>query len=84
MAEHKLLGIEQARTQLPSLITQAHQGAVSVVTRHGKPYAAIVPMDILLAQRRRVSGFLALRGSGKQLWKQPATAVVSGLREEWD
>lgn len=81
MADRKVLGIEQARAQLPSIVAQAHAGKVSVVTRHGQPYAAIVPVHMLPTQRR--SGLLALRGSGKGLWDQSAPDEVRKLREEW-
>ena len=37
-------GFEQARAQLPTLMAQAHAGQSSVITKHGKPYAAIVPL----------------------------------------
>lgn len=82
MTDRNSLGIEQARAQLPSIVAQAHAGKVSVVTRHGKPYAAIVPMDMLPTTQRR-SGLLALRGSGKGLWDQAAASEVKKLREEW-
>ena len=36
-------GLEQARIKLPSLVAQANAGVASVITRHGKPYAATVP-----------------------------------------
>jgi prevent-host-death family protein len=81
MSVRSRLGIEQARARLPSLIADAHDGRVSVVTKHGKPYAAIVPVE--MASARRGSGVLDLRGSGKGLWSGAGRAVES-LRSEWD
>jgi prevent-host-death family protein len=48
-------GFEQARAQLPTLIAQAHAGQSSIITKHGKPYAAIVPLADLAQARKRTS-----------------------------
>ena len=40
-------GLEQARIQLPAIAANAHAGVASIITRHGKPYAAIVPVQDL-------------------------------------
>ena len=78
----RTVGLEEGRKQLPQLAALAHSGQGSLLTKHGKPYAAIVAPDLLLKARRRPS-FLALRGTGKGLWGKPA-AHVARLREEWD
>ena len=77
------LGLEQARANLPALAAQAHAGKTSVITRHGKPYAAIVPVAVARAQRGGAS-LLDLRGSGKRLWGRSAAKTVDRLRSEWD
>lgn len=76
------VGLEQGRSQLPHLASLAQAGQGSLLTKHGKPYAAIVAPDMLLKSRRK-PGFLALRGSGKGLWGKSAAAHISKLRDEW-
>jgi prevent-host-death family protein len=79
------IGIEQARASLPALVDEAHAGRGSVITRHGKPVAALVSLAQMtqMAQQRRPSGLLALRGSGVGLWSEGAARAVSRLRGEW-
>jgi antitoxin (DNA-binding transcriptional repressor) of toxin-antitoxin stability system len=77
------IGLEQGRKQLPMLAELAHGGEGSLLTKHGRPYAAIVPAELLTRVRRRPS-FLALRGSGKGLWGKSGASHVKALRDEWD
>lgn len=80
-------GLEQARAQLPHIAAEAHAGHASVITRHGKPVAAVVPMQTLLSQqssRVRKSGILTLRGTGRKLWPASTGKTVSALRDEWE
>ena len=80
-------GLEQARIQLPAIIASAHEGISSVITRHGKPYAAIVPFQHLQNLRpspTTASGLLALRGTGRGLWGSDVGQTVEQLRAEWD
>ncbi len=79
-------GLEQARAQLPHIAAEAHAGHTSVITRHGRPVAAVVPVAVLQAQasaRARKSGILALRGTGRMLWPGGAGKAVAALRDEW-
>jgi antitoxin (DNA-binding transcriptional repressor) of toxin-antitoxin stability system len=76
------VGIEQGRNTLPELASRAHAGESSLLTKHGKPYAAIVPPEAVLKRGRR-PGFLALRGSGRGLWGRRPAAHVAALRDEW-
>lgn len=75
-------GLEQARKQLPSIAASAHAGASSMITRHGKPYAAIVPVQDMRAPMT-TSGILALRGSGRGLWGADVGQAIDVLRDEW-
>ncbi len=80
-------GLEQARIQLPHIVAEAHAGLSSVITKHGKPYAAIVPLqDLALASTQAPAGesFLALRGTGRGLWGADVGQTVDDLRNEWD
>ncbi|ROZ76472.1 type II toxin-antitoxin system Phd/YefM family antitoxin [Ramlibacter sp. WS9] len=78
----RTIGLEQARKQLPQLAESAHSGMGSLLTKHGKPYAAIVGPELLLKSRRKQS-FLALRGTGKGLWGKSPAQKIADLREEW-
>lgn len=77
-------GFEQARAQLPTLMAQAHAGQASIITKHGKPYAAIVPLaDLAQARTRPEKGILNLQGSGKGLWGKRSGVTIAQLRDEW-
>lgn len=79
-------GLEQARIHLPLIIANAHSGIASVITRHGKPYAAVVPLKDLEKSRgalRALSSLLALRGTGQGLWGANAGQTIAKLRGEW-
>lgn len=76
------VGLEEGRRTLPELTAQAHAGLCSILTRHGRPYAALVPVS-MLPQPPQHAGFLALRGSCKGLWTNDAAAEVAALRDEW-
>lgn len=78
----RTFGLEEGRRQLPQLAALAHAGEGSLLTRHGKPYAAIVAPDVLLKSRRRPS-ILRLRGSGKGLWGASPASYVAKLCGEW-
>ena len=49
----RIAGVEEARTKLPSLLRAAnHNGEVTVITKRGVPYAAIVPVSNALVGGR--------------------------------
>lgn len=79
-------GLEQARIQLPAIVANAHAGHASIITRHGKPYAAVVPLQDLQKSRATTdsaSGLLALRGTGRGLWGADVGQTIADLRNEW-
>jgi antitoxin (DNA-binding transcriptional repressor) of toxin-antitoxin stability system len=76
------VGLEEGRSTLPALAARANAGEPSLLTRHGKPYAAIVSPDLVLKSRAR-GAFLALRGTGKGLWGSDAARTIAALRDEW-
>lgn len=43
----------QAKSQLANCLRQAENGMPVIITRHGKPVAALVPVDALARSRRR-------------------------------
>jgi prevent-host-death family protein len=44
MSRQERKGVEDARSQLPTLLAEAERGRSTIITRHGKPIAAIVPV----------------------------------------
>ena len=76
-------GVEMARKNLATLLERANQGQCSVITRHGKVYAAIVPPQYLEVQRPHVD-IRRLRGSGKGLWGKSVRTALKRMRDEWN
>jgi prevent-host-death family protein len=86
MSDTPQYGLEQARAQLPLIASEAVAGTSTVITRHGKPVAVVVPVEQWRDQQARSlrqGGVLALRGSGRGLWPEGAAGVVAQLRDEW-
>lgn len=77
------LGIEVARRRLPELVAAAHRGEATLITKHGQPYAALVPASMLDAERRAPASLLALKGSAAGLWGRQPARSAKALREEW-
>lgn len=78
----KRSGVEEARKNLPALLERASRGHPSLVTKHGRVYAAIVPAHYV--RPGRGPNILSLRGSGKGLWGRSVGRAVRALRAEWD
>ena len=79
-------GLEQARIQLPSIAANAHAGIRSIITKHGKPYAAIVPVQDIQkpsTESDLAAGILSLQGTGRGLWGADVGQTVTDLRDEW-
>jgi prevent-host-death family protein len=75
-------GAEEARNQLPDLLEAAEKGRSTVITRHGRPVAALVPVS----EHRRISRqqpLAPLKGSGRGLWGRESTRTIRDLRDEW-
>lgn len=75
-------GVEEARSQLPKLIEAAEAGRSTVITRRGRPVAALVPLDEFQAGQSQRS-LLTAAGSGPGLWGGDSVATIDQLREEW-
>lgn len=78
----RTIGSDEARTRLPEVLDLASHGTPTVVTRRGRPVAAIVPVDALPARERRTR-ILALRGSGAGLWDDDPAQTIADMRDEW-
>jgi prevent-host-death family protein len=80
-------GLEQARARLPHIVADVASGSYTVITRHGKPCAAVVSMadlDRLQAVRPGGPSVVALRGSGRGLWGPDVGRGLAAVRSEWD
>jgi prevent-host-death family protein len=75
-------GAEEARNELPDLLAAAEKGRVTIITRHGRPVAALVPIDSYEAAVRQPP-LLPLKGSGRGLWGRNSTATIRKMRDEW-
>jgi prevent-host-death family protein len=76
-------GAEEARNQLPSLLESAERGRATVITKHGKPVAALVPIGDFDAHAKQMS-LTPLRGSGKGFWGKDPAKTIDELRDEWE
>ena len=76
-------GAEEARSHLPELLDAAEKGETTVITRHGRPVAALVPVAGQRALLRQ-EPLTPLQGSGRGLWGKSSTRTIRELREEWD
>ena len=78
----KTCGAEQARAHLPELLEAAHHGSSTIITKHGRPYAALVSLAHS-ESRRKESSLLDLKGSGRGLWGRDSARSVARIRDEW-
>jgi prevent-host-death family protein len=71
---------EEARNELPDLLAAAEKGRPTIITRHGRPVAALVPID---STSVRQPPLLPLKGSGRGFWGGNSTETVRKMRDEW-
>jgi prevent-host-death family protein len=76
-------GAEEARNQLPDLLTAAENGYSTIITKHGRPVAAIVPMSDFSAGGRQ-RPLLPVKGSGQGFWGEDSSRTLGDLRDEWN
>lgn len=82
MAKPREKGAEEARNQLPQLLEDAAGGRATVITRRGRPVAALVPLKAYQASKQR--SLLDLEGSGRGLWGRNSSETLTKLRDEWN
>jgi len=80
------MSLAQAKAQISELVDQAeHHGKPTMILRHGKPAAALVPLDIALppAPPKRMLKSVAIRSVQKFVEEfsavQPETSAVADL-----
>jgi prevent-host-death family protein len=75
-------GVQDARNELPALLAEAEKGRATIITRHGRSIAAIVPAADV-AGRTRQRPLTSLAGSGRGLWGRDSSRALRRLRDEW-
>jgi prevent-host-death family protein len=83
MSKIKRRGAEEARKQLPQLLADAEKGAATIITKHGRPIAALVPIEEYERNHRQLS-ILPLEGSGRGFWGDDPARTIDELRDEWE
>ena len=82
MSTTRRKGVEEARSRLPDLLDAAEKGHSTIITRHGRPVAALIPVQMHGAAVRQ-QPLTPLEGSGRGLWGKESARTLRGLREEW-
>jgi prevent-host-death family protein len=75
-------GAEEARKQLPALVAAAAEGRTTIITRHGRAVAAVVPAESI-SRATKQSPITPIAGTGKGLWEKDSTLSIAKLRDEW-
>jgi prevent-host-death family protein len=75
-------GAEEARNQLPELLDAAEKGRSTIITKHGRPVAALIPVDAYGATLRQ-QPLTTVEGSGRGLWGKSSSRTIRKLRDEW-
>ncbi len=76
------MGSEKARRNFSELLDQTYKGEITVITKHGRPYAMLVPPDQIHHANSEI-GFTCLKGSGSGFWGNPDEYIQS-VRDEWE
>ena len=84
MAKDATKGVEEARNQLAHLLEDAQGGRSTIITRRGRPVAALVPLEAYKAAGGRQRPLIKLEGSGSGLWGKDSRRTLRKLREEWN
>ena len=73
-------GVEEARAKLSAILKSANrEGTVTIVTKRGVPYAAVVPVSQAIREAPKLS---ELRGSAEGCFGD-VRRFVEGHRDEW-
>jgi prevent-host-death family protein len=75
-------GSEEARNELPTLLEEAQSGRPTIITRRGKPVAALVPLSQYQTGLKQ-QALLNLEGTARGLWGTNSTGTIKKLRDEW-
>jgi len=83
MSSTRRKGAEEARNQLPDLLDAAERGQATIITKHGRPVAALMPVDAHGQASIRQQPLTPLEGSGRRLWGKSSARTLRKLRDEW-
>ena len=75
-------GAEEARNRFPQLLEAAENGESTIITRHGRPVAAVVPIAAYHAVIRQ-QPLIPAAGTGCGLWGKNSARTIRRLRDEW-
>lgn len=75
-------GAEEARQQLPAILADAAAGRTTIITRHGRVVAAVVPATS--AKPATSVSLQSLAGTGRGLWGADSRKTIARLRDEWN
>jgi prevent-host-death family protein len=73
-------GAEEARNQLPHLLDAAEKGESTIISKHGRPVAALVPIGAYAARQEPLT---PVAGSGRGFWGKISPRAIRKLRDEW-
>jgi prevent-host-death family protein len=76
-------GSEEARNELPTLLEEAQSGRATIITRRGRPVAALVPLSQYQTGPKQQS-LLNLEGTARGLWGKRSAGTIKKLRDEWN
>lgn len=76
--EYASCDAEELVGRLSAVLDRAHHGDITIVTREGKPYAAVVPLELVQGLSLRM-----MAGSGKGLWGLDPAAEIARARDDW-
>jgi prevent-host-death family protein len=76
-------GAEEARNRLAELLAAAEKGQSTIITRHGRPVAVLMPVtrDGAAMDQQPLAPW---QGSGRGLWGKDSPRTLRRLRNEWD
>ena len=73
---------EEVRNEFSDLLTAAENGRSTIITKHGRPVAALIPIDAYRASLRQ-QPLTPVAGSGHGFWGKNSTRAHRSLRDEW-
>jgi prevent-host-death family protein len=74
-------GAEESRNRLSELLAAAEKGQSTIITKNGRPVAALVPINACNLQQQPLT---PLQGSGRGLWGKSSTRTLRESRAKWD
>jgi prevent-host-death family protein len=82
MSTTRRKGAEAARNELPDLLDAAEKGQSTIITKHGRPVAVLMPIEAYDTGLRQ-QPLTPLAGSGRGLWGKHRAQTLRNLRDEW-